>query len=104
MSTPPSEFDYQYSIPVAVNGDFPSIFHPRINIAAGQADKACLECRNDLTTAGCRSIPEGCINPVSGNAIALWFPEALPERLGIIAYMNEFSFLDDGKLQVPLCY
>lgn len=61
-----------------------------------RADKACLECQNDLSSAGCREIREACINPGSANANALWYPNALPERVKITAYMNEFLFLVDG--------
>lgn len=78
----------------------PTQFRPRISRYASVADDACWTVRDDMVAAGGNeSITRGvgCVDPVSGNAMAIWFPEALPERLYIGSYMIEFAFMHDGK-------
>ncbi|TVY73247.1 Ophiobolin F synthase [Lachnellula suecica] len=80
------------------NADFPTIFRPRISNYASLTDDACWAVRDDLIEAGVNeSIVQGygCVDSVSGNAIALWFPEGLPNRLPIAAYMVEYAFAHD---------
>ena len=61
-----------------------------------------------LADEGCRSAQEdwnrlvgrisnfhGCLSP-RFNAIAVAFPECFPDRIALIAYANEFAFLQDG--------
>lgn len=82
------------------DSDFPTIFRPRISKYASLADDACWAVRDELVAAGIdKSIAQGfgCVDSVSGNAIALWFPEALPDRLPIAAYMVEYAFAHDGE-------
>jgi hypothetical protein len=82
---------YQYSTPIP---DHPSAC---INTATSLADKACQQCISDLKAAGHSSIQPGPINSHSGNGIALMMPEALPERIGAVAYFIEMHFAEDGK-------
>ncbi|KAJ5041497.1 uncharacterized protein L3040_005082 [Drepanopeziza brunnea f. sp. 'multigermtubi'] len=76
----------------------PTQFRPRISKHASIADDACRDIRADMVRAGASPAVvqgPGCINPVAGNAMALWFPEALPERLYIASFMIEFAFMHD---------
>lgn len=79
----------------------PTQFRPRISKYASIADEACWAVRDAMVAAGANeSITSGigCVNQVSGNAMAVWFPEALPERIYIASYMIEFAFMHDGEL------
>jgi ophiobolin F synthase len=38
----------------------------------------------------------GCCNPV-GHFVSLVAPEALPDRVDVVAYLSEFAYLYDGK-------
>ncbi|KAI6376029.1 hypothetical protein MCOR25_002844 [Pyricularia grisea] len=93
---------YQSSIPVPAplyeNTAYPSRFRPRISKHTDVADKACWEACDDFENATglkLKADSVGCINPVGGNVNALWFPEAIPERLRIISYLSELLFRHD---------
>lgn len=95
---------YESSIPVPAclyeNNAYPSRFRPRISKHNDVADKACWEACDDFENATglkLKADSVGCINPVSGNVNALWFPEAIPERLRIISYLSELLFRHDGE-------
>ncbi|TLD26997.1 hypothetical protein PspLS_04595 [Pyricularia sp. CBS 133598] len=93
---------YKSSIPVPAslyeNTAYPSRFRPRISKHIDVADKACWEACDDFENATglkLKADSVGCINPVGGNVNALWFPEAIPERLRIISYLSELLFRHD---------
>lgn len=86
------------------NTAYPSRFRPRISRHVDVADAACWEACDDFERATGRKLKAdsvGCINPVAGNVNALWFPEAIPERLRIISYLSELLFRHDGRLVAP---
>lgn len=81
----------------------PTQFRPRLSKYGSIADEACWDVRDEMAAAGgSESIIRGvgCVNLVSGNAMAIWFPESLPERLYIASYMIEFAFMHDGKYSI----
>lgn len=74
---------------------YTSIFYPRINVSADEADDFGWECRDDLIAAGDGpDLGVAVINERAGNLVALWFPET-PDRLRILAYANEYALLHD---------
>jgi ophiobolin F synthase len=96
-----AEYQHSKEIPNEVweNSKCPTQFRPRISKYASIADEACWAVREEMAAAGgSESITRGvgCVDMVSGNAMAVWFPEALPERLYIASYMIEFAFMHDG--------
>ncbi|TDZ16173.1 Ophiobolin F synthase [Colletotrichum orbiculare MAFF 240422] len=93
---------YKSSVPVSAslyeNNAYPSRFRPRISKHVDVADKACWEACDDFENATglkLKADSVGCINPIGGNVNALWFPEAIPERLHIISYLSELLFRHD---------
>jgi ophiobolin F synthase len=87
------------------NSKCPTQFRPRLSKYASIADAACWDVRDEMVAAGgSESITRGvgCVDMVSGNAMAVWFPEALPERLYIASYMIEFAFMHDGGCSIEL--
>ncbi|EQB55679.1 polyprenyl synthetase [Colletotrichum gloeosporioides Cg-14] len=93
---------YKSSVPVPAslyeNTAYPSKFRPRISKHVDVADKACWEACDDFENATglkLKADSVGCINPIGGNVNALWFPEAIPERLHIISYLSELLFRHD---------
>jgi ophiobolin F synthase len=97
-----TEHRHSIAIPDEVweNSRCPTQFRPRLSKYASIADEACWAVRDEMVAAGgSESITQGvgCINLMSGNAMAIWFPEALPERLYIGSYMIEFAFMHDGE-------
>ena len=59
------------------------------------ADKGCQRARNDWNRHVGENSVQGCMCP-RFNMTSVTIPECLPERLEIIAYVNEFAFLQDG--------
>lgn len=100
-----AEYRHSEEIPSEVweNYKCPTQFRPRLSKYAFVADQACWDIRDEMAAAGgSESITRGvgCVNSVSGNAMAIWFPEALLERLYIASYMIEFAFMHDGECLV----
>lgn len=68
---------------------------------AHAADIGCLRAQSDWKRYFGRTVDfVGCMSP-RFNALAVAIPEALPERLEITAYANEFAFLLDGNFLFP---
>jgi hypothetical protein len=85
------------------NSKCPTQFRPRFSKYASIADEACWAVRDEMVAAGGSELVTrgvGCVNSVAGNAMALWFPEALPERLYVASYMIEFAFMHDGERSI----
>jgi hypothetical protein len=108
-SAPMDSTEYRHSkeFPDEVweNSKCPTQFRPRLSKYASIADEACWAVRDEMVAAGGReSITRGvgCVDSVSGNAMAVWFPEALPERLYTASYMIEFAFMHDGEYSIKL--
>jgi ophiobolin F synthase len=82
------------------NSKFPTQFRPRLSKYASIADEACRAIRDEIVAAGESGfITRGvaCVDSISGNAMAIWFPEALPERLHIASRMIEFAFMQHSE-------
>jgi ophiobolin F synthase len=96
--------EYRHSVPLPpemYEGKVPTVFLPRVHIQAEIADKACWMIRDEMIAAGCNDevaqIP-GNIDLISGNLIAVGFPEALPDRLEVVSMGMEWAFMIDGKI------
>jgi dolasta-1(15),8-diene / delta-araneosene synthase len=100
-----TEYRHSKEIPSEVwdKSKCPTQFRPRLSKYASIADDACWAVRDEMVAAGgSELITQGvvCVDSVSGNAMAIWFPEALPERLYIASYMIEFAFMHDGEWSI----
>jgi ophiobolin F synthase len=100
-----TEYRHSKEIPSEVwdKSKCPTQFRPRLSKYASIADDACWAVRDEMVAAGGSELITqgvGCVDSVSGNAMAIWFPEALPERLYIASYMIEFAFMHDGEWSI----
>ena len=73
-----------------------SKFKPRINKYSEKADEGALAFREDFQACGASIHHVGSIDLLSGNFAALTIPDALPDRVFIIGYICEASFVFDG--------
>ncbi|KAE8446357.1 hypothetical protein EG329_012106 [Mollisiaceae sp. DMI_Dod_QoI] len=96
-------YEYEHSIPIDPalyeNEDYLFNVRPRINKWAEAADRAGLELRDDWKAAsGSEYKKIASINPIAGNASALFFPEATEERLFTLSYMTEYTAIYDDMV------
>ncbi|APA12276.1 hypothetical protein sscle_09g070460 [Sclerotinia sclerotiorum 1980 UF-70] len=95
--------EYLYSKPVDAEkycrDDYFSHLTPRISIDEEATDQGCIDCENDFKAAGAHYLTVGSRDPISGNWIALMFPEIRPDRLRSISYLMELGALYDDLIE-----
>ncbi|EDN94836.1 hypothetical protein SS1G_10711 [Sclerotinia sclerotiorum 1980 UF-70] len=70
-----------------------------LDIDEEATDQGCIDCENDFKAAGAHYLTVGSRDPISGNWIALMFPEIRPDRLRSISYLMELGALYDDLIE-----
>ncbi|KAF7956841.1 hypothetical protein EAE96_004167 [Botrytis aclada] len=93
--------EFKRSIPHPIEAfetdpDFPYTFRPRVHEGNHAIDNESWKCREDLKKADWKgSLAVGCVNEISGNFIAVVYPEGKLDRAIPMTYLCEYAFIHD---------
>jgi hypothetical protein len=110
-AAPPATMKFTYSIPIDkdIEDDFRRRFGTKLPfrrvLNEDEAKRGSRRVIADWREYINPSLPldfEAC-QTKHGHLMSLYFPECIPERIEILAYMSEYAFLHDGMSLFVLC-